>query len=373
MVENVIHFQSEPPQEDESIQVEQGRRQEIVDAVEDAILAPMHAFDSPAPGTGKSMITDTISILITGERAAVVAHNGNQEEFDKHLSALLMRGGLLIAIDNCEGPLKGILLNQTLTQSVTECRILGKSESVPVRSNATISANGNNLVIEGDTTRRSICGRMDAKVERPELLTFPYAPLEDATTNRAELVIDALTILRAYHLAGRPERKELGSYNEWSGLIRGALLWLGRADPVETMEELRKNDPKLAALKTVIYQWWAIWAYGLQQPVQTPFSVSTMLRKASERKQEDDGTLGDYRYPELRDALLDVAGRGGQIDNRVLGRWLFSMKDRVVVLEFDGKRFLVKITKGTMLHGRQQWVMVMKEEEVQRVLEPVLI
>jgi putative DNA primase/helicase len=71
-------------------------------------FAPGHAFDSPAAGTGKSLITDVVSTTATGERAGVVVHTGDQAEFDKLLGAILMRGVPLIAIDNCEGPLKGV-------------------------------------------------------------------------------------------------------------------------------------------------------------------------------------------------------------------------------------------------------------------------
>jgi hypothetical protein len=190
-------------------------------------FAPMHAFDAPTAGTGKSMLVDIISILATGERAGVIRHTGEPQEFDKTLSATLMRGVPLVAIDNCEEPLKGTLLDQTLTQTITDCRILGKSEMIRVRSNATISATGNNLVIEGDLTRRSVRCQMDAEVERPELLTFKYDPIDDAKKNRGELVGLVLTILRAYHLAGKPNKETLGGFEEWSYLVRGALLWLG--------------------------------------------------------------------------------------------------------------------------------------------------
>jgi putative DNA primase/helicase len=100
---------------------------------------------------------------------------------------------------------------------MTELRILGKSELVLVRSNSITIANGNNLVIQGDLTRRTVSGRMDAEVERPELLRFDYSPLDDATVNRAELVMAVLTVLRAYHLqAGRAKSR-------WEALNNGRI------------------------------------------------------------------------------------------------------------------------------------------------------
>jgi hypothetical protein len=308
-------------------------------------FAPMRAFDSPTAGTGKSMITDIVSIIATGEQAGVVAHTENQEEFDKVLSAVLMRGVPSVAIDNCEGPLKGVLLNQTLTQTVTNCRILGKSELIPVRSNATISANGNNLMIEGDVTRRAIYSRMDAGVERPELLEFSYSPIDDTKGNRGELVGAVLTVLRAYHLAGRPVKETLGSFMQWSHLLRGALLWLGEADPAATMEELRKQGPRQAALRNVMFQWKKQWDFGV------PVTVSSMVERA------DDWLCG-YRHPEWRDVLMNVAGVANSVNNRRLGKWLSMVNDRPMVFNNTEKPVIVQIKQSTMIDGYQQWVLV---------------
>ena len=40
--------------------------------------------------------------------------------------------------------------------------------------------------------------------------------------------------------------------------MRGALLWVGQCDPVETMEDARGLDPKLDALTAVLTQWWSV-------------------------------------------------------------------------------------------------------------------
>ena len=79
-------------------------------------FAPLHGFDAPTAGSGKSKIVDLASIISTGHEAGVVALGKNEEETHKTLSSLLMRGDPFIAIDNCDGPLEGALLNQMLTK-----------------------------------------------------------------------------------------------------------------------------------------------------------------------------------------------------------------------------------------------------------------
>ena len=64
----------------------------------------------------------------------------------------------------------------------------------------------------------------------------------------------SLTILRAYHVAGRPNRPpRLQSFEQWSDTVRGALMWLGAGDPAGTMDRLRKADPVLASLTAVLH------------------------------------------------------------------------------------------------------------------------
>ena len=94
-------------------------------------------------------------------------------------------------------PLEGALLNQTLTQHWLELRILGNSKSITPAAREFVAATGNNLVVKGDMTRRSVIGRLDPNCARPEFLQFDYDPIDDATDNRGELVTAALTVLRA--------------------------------------------------------------------------------------------------------------------------------------------------------------------------------
>jgi hypothetical protein len=276
--------------------------------------APMHGFDAPVAGSGKSKLVDIASILATGHEAGVTAQGEDREEAEKRLSSLLMRGDQIIALDNCETALEGVLINQTLTQAKVELRILGVSKIVTARCAALLTATGNNLVIKGDLTRRAVIGKLDPKVERPELRQYDYDPIADTKANRGELVAAALTILRAYHVAGRPDRPpRLQSFEQWSDLVRGSLLWLGAGDPTATMDRLRKRDPALASLTAVLHAWRA--AFGIE-PVTARKVVDVAANKS-----------------DLGDALIEAGvARNGKLDAKVLGNWLAKHADRVVTI-----------------------------------------
>jgi hypothetical protein len=284
--------------------------------------APLHGYNAPAAGTGKSLLVDIASIIATGQPAAVIAQGKTEEEMEKRLGAALIAGDQLISIDNCEGSLGGELLCQALTQPSLKIRILGRSLNAEVPSNAAMFATGNNLTLVGDMTRRAIRCSLDAGVERPELRAFESDPIETVRAKRGEYLVAVLTVLRAFHLAGRPRQAPpLGSFAEWSW-VRDALIWLGEADPCVTMDEVRNADPKLDALTMVIEQW--------QQIVgDRRVSAKQIIDTAVEQDGDHFGR-SSFVNPDFREALLVIAGDRGAVSGRRLGKWLAANQNRVI-------------------------------------------
>ncbi|MDI3308525.1 MAG: hypothetical protein QJR07_15645 [Acetobacteraceae bacterium] len=257
------------------------------------------------------------------------ARHGRGGENRPTIGALLLAGEQVVAIDNCEAPLGGEFLCQMLTQPVVRARILGRSEAPELPSNAFVTATGNNLALIGDMTRRALLCRLDPKCERPELRRFSRNPVEAVKADRGRYVAAALTVLRAFHVAGRPKQSDpLGSFEAWSRWVRDALLWLDEADPVQTMEEARALDPKLDALNAVVAQW--------RQVIGTErVSVRDIIDRATQTHTPEGKPFGpppkpEFTHPDFREALLTVAGEGGAINSRRLGKWLLAHQDRVV-------------------------------------------
>jgi len=302
--------------------------------------APLHAFNAPVAGSGKSLLVDIASMIASGRPAAVIAQGKTEEEMEKRLGAALIAGDALVSIDNCEIPLGGELLCQALTQTTLKVRILGKSLNAEVPSNAAMFATGNNLTLAGDMTRRAIRCSLDPGVERPELREFDRDPIATVEAARGDYAIAALTILRAYHVAGRPQQATpLGSFVEWSRWVRDALIWLGEADPCATMEEVRGADPKLEALTMVIEQWQAVLG-------QRRVSVKEVIEAAVEQAPSLFGRP-EFRHPDFREALLAVAGDGGAINGRRLGKWLAANQNRII----NG----MKIISDGVVSGITRW------------------
>jgi hypothetical protein len=295
--------------------------------------APMHGFSATAAGSGKSKIVDTCSMIALGHAAPVTAQGTTAEETEKRLGAALIAGDAIISIDNCATPLSGQLLCQCLTQEVVEVRPLGKSELIKVPNTASFFSTGNNLVVADDMIRRTVIGALDPQCERPELREFTTEdPVKIVKRDRPKYVVAALTIVRAFIVAGRPRQTQpLGSFEEWSGLVRDALIWLGEPDPVATMERARREDPQLKALAEVIARWSEAIGTG-------EFTVKQVIDRATDLM-PTKGPRGlnfnnlahrEFMFPEFREALLVVAGENGSVNSKRLGKWLGRSKGRIV-------------------------------------------
>jgi len=305
--------------------------------------APLHAFTAPVAGSGKSMLVDLASMVASGRQASVISQGASEEELEKRLGASLLAGDVMVSIDNCESPLGGELLCQVLTQPALKIRVLGRSINVEVPSNAAIFATGNNLSVIGDMTRRTLMCSLDPNCERPETRVFKVDPLALIRAERGRYVAAALTILRAFHVAGRPRQvNPLGSFETWSNWIRSALIWVGEADPCVTMEKVRTTDPKLEALATVMQNWATVLG-------EARTSVKDAIDMATSSTVNYSGRT-IFQYPDFREALLVVAGEGGAVNSRRLGKWLSSIKGRMV----GG----TKIADDGILKGIGQWKLV---------------
>jgi putative DNA primase/helicase len=135
-------------------------------------------------------------------------------------------------------------------------RPLGQSTFTKVESRASCFATGNNIQLVGDMTRRVLLCSLDPDVERPELREFHSNPFDDVLADRGKYVAAALIIVRAYVVAGCPDRPApLASFEDWSRMVRSALVWLGRPDPCDTMNKARAEDPITSSLTNLFTSW----------------------------------------------------------------------------------------------------------------------
>lgn len=285
--------------------------------------APMFHARAHMVGSGKSYLCELVTAFATPQRGTPTTFPADDEECRKLLLAELLRAPAVIEFDNLTGDLVAHKsLCTVLTSEHMSGRILGVSKTATVSTRALFLASGNNVGPVQDMTRRCITIHLDPGCEVPAARSFRRPELvRDVLRERGRYVGAALTIVRAWIVAGRPktECKSMAGYGDWSDLCRQPLLWLGRADATESVFEAMNEDPDRETLDRLLTGWQA--AFG-----KTAAMVRDAIRVSA---------FGD-EYAELREVLHDIADERGEINRRRLGWWVRRHAGRIV----DGRRFV---------------------------------
>jgi Bifunctional DNA primase/polymerase, N-terminal/Primase C terminal 2 (PriCT-2) len=310
---------------------------------------PMFVNKAPSGANGKSYLFDIVAAIAIGQLMPVIAAGRTEEETEKRLSGVLLKARPLINIDNVNGELGGEGLDQFLERPTVEIRVLGKNDD-----NRTIDpsctcffTNGINITLVGTTTRRAVTCGLDRNEERPELFDYKKNPVDMVLNDRGKYIAACLTICRAYLQAGSPNKAtpRLGSYELWSDTVRSALIWLGRADPVKSMDAAHADDPKRIEHETILTEW--------KKAIGTGEVNAMYLNKVMELAQEN----GDYsfdkyvkKYPEFHDAICQgQVGFHGKPDQERFNKWAISVKGKLV----GGMKLVNKKGHGGL---RRWWV-----------------
>jgi putative DNA primase/helicase len=287
---------------------------------------PLHAFSSPTPGSGKSLLATVVTIVATGSLPSFITQGPNDEELEKRISGQMLAGRQVINLDNCNRPLKGAALCNLLTAERVSLRILGVSTMPEIESTSFILANGNNMRFADDIVRRTVICHIDPKMERPEERAIGWNARAEALRNRANYVSACLTVMLAYRAAGAPKQTTpLGSFEFWSLSVRDALIWAGLPDPCGNADKLRDADPDKERFLEVAEQWDAHFGNAWMK-------VADVIAKAN-------SPLQSSQTDELRGALMNVAGAGRDISANRLAAFLSRYAGRPIAgFKFESRK-----------------------------------
>ena len=257
---------------------------------------PLALIDKPTPGTGGSLLAEVVSLIATGSPAGMMSAPRDDEEVRKQITSALMRGNLVVTLDNVDAVLSAPSLSRALTSEFWEDRILGRSEMIRVPQRATWVASGNNLQVGGDLPRRGYWIRLDARVERPwERGGFRHPNLKPwVAENRARLVSALLTMGRAWFAEGKPVSNgahTIGGFEGWSHTIGGVLEVAGVSGFLSNLSEMYERAADGTRDWSAFLEAWR----------------ETYADKALTTKQVA-ADLHDEKHARLRDALPDEFG-----------------------------------------------------------------
>lgn len=281
--------------------------------------APLFIISAASPGSGKSLLAEILAQVVTGAPFELRPYNPKDAgEWGKRLTSYVKAACPYAVFDNQKDRIGDPLLDALITSPTWSDRQLGASDAPPLPNVTTWLATGNNLEPEGDTVRRVLMVRIEALEERPQERSGWRHNLMGgyALEHRAELLSAALTLLRAYHCAGRPDMKLAAwTFGPWGELIRGALVWAGCADPYLTQA---RASAEFTETDTDAADFW----------------ISVVGRT--------DGTPAAIAMAANNGGAQDVLGAREQLTPYTLRRWLGRYVDKV-----RGDKRIRKVREGT--------------------------
>jgi putative DNA primase/helicase len=294
----------------------------IVRAAIDAV--PMHAIKAPEYGSGKSYLVNLVSAIATGAPCPVTTAGRDESETDKRLDSELLKCQPIISLDNVNDVLCSDKLAVAVEQPMVSVRVLGFSKTVNIENKACIFATGCNITVRGDMVRRTLLCSIDPNEESPEKRTFKRNPYQEILADRGKYIAAVMTVVRAYLSAGEPQVKhtKLVSFEAWSRFVQRPLIWLGQADPVQSVAISEEADPDRGGIAEVL----AAWHNSIGDE---PYTLKSIAAKVQAK--ESDGYSSDFLNPDLRDALMNIASnRDGSLDTKKLAGWLRKNAGKIV-------------------------------------------
>jgi hypothetical protein len=294
---------------------------------------PFFTLDSSTRGTGKSLLADVVSLICNGRSAArMTLPTDDEAELRKQLFATAISGEGFVLWDDLGAGARigGKTLNAAITSSTIIDRLLGQSRMMTADWRAVACGTGNNTLIVGDLSRRMLMIRLQTNMERPESRTGFAIPnlLAHVRENRASLLIDALTIVRAYIVAGRPDQKlsAFGSFEEWSGLIRSAIVWTTGCDPLKTRDAIDESDTETNDAAALLV---ALADSGLASTGATAAEIARAVNDEVQAAHKDRREV-DPRLRSLVDVMTEATRNGEPMTAKLLGYKLRALKDRTL-------------------------------------------
>ncbi len=232
---------------------------------------PAIAFDATTPGSGKGLQADLVSTTVFGRVIGKLTYPSvggldADHVLEQMLAGEARNGSLLVILDEVKAAVQfgGSAINKVLTGGGrVRFRPLGVTETKELPWRGLLLATGNNISIADNTHRRVLVPRLEPPMEDPTKYRGARRHprlLEWVRANRASLVRAALTVLRGYIVAGRPEaglEEWGGGFESWSCLVARAIRWAGggdlmgcrpSADPEARNEEAVRMETILDAL-----------------------------------------------------------------------------------------------------------------------------
>lgn len=303
--------------------------------------SPLAVIDAKEAGSGKNLLGDIISIMITGKSAQPLPYTTDDPEQRKVITSAFRSGVSMLLFDEAH-ELEGASFARALTSHSYQDRILGMSNLAEFPNNRTWISLGNQVQVRGDMARRVYRVRLEYPGASPEnrpAEEFRHPDLRQwALDHRRELVAACLTLVRAWFANGKPAVPlafRMGSFERWQETLAG-ILAVAQVDGFLGNTKQWRSESDFERQHWVSHLVWLGQKFGEQE--FTAAEVMHALRQQRDGEHPHDMNdpfqegyarrLGQA-YARIRDRILDglqliKLDKTGH-DN--VGKWKILMRD----------------------------------------------
>lgn len=225
-------------------------------------VTPLHLVEAPTPGSGKGLLADIGSIILTGDPVPVSTMSENAEETRKRLTSILIEASPFIMLDNVSGDFSSAEICAAVTSPVWKDRVLGVNRMVTLDNQATWIVTANNPTLSKEISRRCVRIRIDPKMNEPwKRKTFKHPMLRNwVIENRSQLVSSVLCLVKNWQAQGSPLVDEtLGSFEHWSRLMGGILKCAGISGFLSNLDKMYDEVDYLSReWRHLVATWWEV-------------------------------------------------------------------------------------------------------------------
>jgi hypothetical protein len=175
------------------------------------------------PGTGKTLLAETIGLITSGEVPAMLAQANCEDEWRKRITALKLLGPPVIVFDNLTALDSPSVASYITTRRWVD-RILRKSTVVDLTTKELLLGTGNQVQLSKELARRTVKINLHVDEQQPYLRNdFKHMNLRTwVLHNRPRLIRCLLVIIHNWVCRGMPAGTvTLGSFESWSEVMGG--------------------------------------------------------------------------------------------------------------------------------------------------------
>ncbi|QEF97908.1 hypothetical protein Mal15_19540 [Stieleria maiorica] len=286
---------------------------------------PLFVHEANVEGAGKSLLASLGHIIATGFQPSFLAYQANQEELRKTITSMLMRGEMMILLDNADAEIGGAVMDMFLTAEIWCDRILGGNEPYKATNQAMMIVTTNSATFTPDTLRRTLPVRLNITDSAYKARTFRIENLlAEAQQRHHNIYMRILACLHAYIAAGAPlppSEMTLASFEGWSRFVGGFVEFCDLPSPLSTRDSLQQASTVNDVYDTVIAAFRSLDRDTVNGSGMTASQIVREFEKA-ERPRDSFSTVGKLTNGNSSDALREMIEAIGMSGNRPSSRTL---------------------------------------------------